>query len=45
MLGSISLKLLCIVLSLVCFALSFFGVPRFSRRDGGFFFAFLAFVV
>lgn len=41
----ITLKLLCIVLALVCFALAFFNVPRYSWQNGGFFFALLAFVV
>jgi uncharacterized membrane protein YobD (UPF0266 family) len=45
MLGSISLKLLFIVMALVCFALSFFNVPRYNWQSGGFFFALLAFMV
>jgi uncharacterized membrane protein YobD (UPF0266 family) len=44
-LGSVSLKMLFIVLALVCFGLSFFQVPRYNWQSGGFFFALLAFVV
>jgi hypothetical protein len=45
MLGSVSLKLLFVVLALVCFALAFFNVPRFNWTAGGFFFVLLAFAV
>lgn len=45
MLGTVSIKLLFIVLALVCFALSFFNVPRFNWASGGFFFVLLAFSV
>lgn len=45
MLGSLSIKLVFIVLALVCFALAFFGVPRFSWRDGGFFCVLIAFAL
>ena len=41
MISSVSLKLVFGVLALVCFALAFFGVPKYSWRDGGLFFAML----
>lgn len=44
MLSSVPIKLVFALLALVCFALAFFGVPRYSWRDGGFFFALLALV-
>jgi len=44
MFGSVPLKLLFVILALVCFALAFVNVPKFSWRDGGFFFALLALV-
>ena len=44
MIASVSIKLVFVILALVCFALAFFQVPRYSWRDGGFFFALLALV-
>jgi hypothetical protein len=44
MLGSLSLKLIFLILSLVCFGLAFFGVPKYSWQNGGFFFALLCLV-
>ena len=45
MLGSVPLKLLFGLLALICFALAFFAVPKYSWRDGGFFFLTLVVLV
>ncbi len=42
MLGSITLKLIFIILALVCFGLAFFNIPRYNWTAGGFFFVTLA---
>ena len=43
MLGSLSFKLLFLILALVCFGLAFFNVPRYNWQAGGFFFTLLFF--
>jgi len=42
---TITLRLLCVILALVCFALAFANVPKYNWVAGGYFWTLLAFTI